>query len=115
MLGQTVNGQTGGTQQQTTSAAKSCCCSSSGAASLPWLPPLATGPAIAVPALALSLLLQQHVPDGLHVGMVWPQVGLLDAKRALQQRAPQVIPPLRSRMAKGVGGCLGGWRAGVEA
>jgi hypothetical protein len=34
--------------------------------------------------------------------VVWPQMGLLDAQRALQQRPPQVVPPLHSYMAKGV-------------
>lgn len=40
-------------------------------------------------------LLLEYIPDGHHIGVVWPQVRLLDAQGALQQRAADVIAALQ--------------------
>ncbi len=51
----------------------------------------------AASGLLLGVVAQQHVADGLHVRVVRPQGSLLDDKRALQQRPPQVVVPLHAR------------------
>lgn len=48
----------------------------------------------AAPGLGLLL---QHIADGQDIGVVGPQVRLLDAQRALQQRPPNVVAALQPR------------------
>ena len=53
------------------------------------------GGGAAKPYRSSSSLLLQHVPDGHHIRVVGPQVRLLDAQCALQQRPPDVIAALQ--------------------